>query len=209
MFPTVASNSYDWLVITPNYLDGGNWDLTATNATLQERGSIQMLGLVNDMGSPVLQPLSSSIIKVSLLGLPTPDRVASLQAAAQNSTGFTRLNKLQCFKQYSSPFGDRSDLLMIASDTSNNSVLACGITGAAGTALQGWMCQQSNTFSCKKLASGGYEDEKEEQLVMTHWNILGYEIEYCMASHRQTERLCSVASSFRIMIGRLISSYAV
>lgn len=89
---------------------------------------------------------------------------------------------------------------MVASDASNNSLLACGINGAADTAPEEWMCQHSNTFSCKKLASGGYEDEMEEESVMAHWNILGYEIEYCLASYRPTERLCSVVYSYRIMI---------
>lgn len=205
----MASNSYDWLVVTPQYLDGGSWDLTATNETLQERGSIQVMGLIQDNGSPLPQPLSLSISKVGLVDWPTPDRVASLQAAAQNGAGFTNISKLQCFKQYSSPFGDRSDVIMISSGVSNNSVLACGISGDAGTAPEEWMCQQSNTFSCKKLASGGYNDEQKEELAMAHWNILGYEIGYCMASYRQTEDRCSVVYSYRIMIGRLIPSSAV
>lgn len=205
----MASNSYDWLVVTPQYLNGGSWDLTVTNETLQKRGSIQVMGLIDDTGSPLLQPLSLSINKVGWPSWPTPDRVASLQAAAQNSTGFTRLSKLQCFKQYSSPFGDRSDVIMVSSGVSNSSVLACGITGDAGTAPEEWMCQQSNTFSCKKLASGGYKDERDEELAMTHWNILGYEIEYCMASYRQTEALCSVVYSYRIMISWQIPSLIV
>lgn len=205
----MASNSYDWLVVTPQYLDGGSWNLTVTNETLQERGSIKVMGLIHDIGSPVPQPLSLSINEVGWVDWPTPDQVASLQAAVQNGARFTNLSKLECFKQYSSPFGDRSDVIMVSSGVSNSSVLACGISGDAGTAPEEWMCQQSNTFSCKKLALGGYKDEQEEELAMTHWNVLGYEIEYCMASYRQTEDLCSVVYSYTIMIGRLIPSSAV
>ena len=71
------------------------------------------------------------------------------------------------------------------------------------------MCQQSNTFSCKRIASGGYQDEQEGELGTAHWNILDYQIGYCLTSYRQTEGLCSVVYSYRIIIGRLIPSLAM
>ena len=210
MFPTLASNSYSWVVVTPDYLLGAPWDLNATNTTLQERGSEEVLGLVGDSGLPVLQPLVASINQASW---PSFENIAIMQDAVRNGTSFTKLSPLDCLEQYSTPFGDRSDIILIAQDINstnngNNSVLACGVQGAVdrgahkGSHPGEWMCRQSNTFSCKKLAVHGYESEDQKLSAIAHWNIVGYEIDYCLASYRSTGNQCGVVYSYRIMIGK-------
>ena len=42
-------------------MQGGSWDLEATNRMLHDRGNIKAMGLVGDLGSPGLQNLSNSI----------------------------------------------------------------------------------------------------------------------------------------------------
>ena len=206
----MASNSYDWVVVTPDFLNNAPWDLSAMNATLLEIGNKEVLGLMGDSGSPVMQPLAASVNRGTC---PIPEHIASMQNAVRTGTGFTRLGPLDCLEQYSTPFGDRSDIILIARDTdgtnnTNNSVLACGRQGAVdrgahkGNHPGEWMCRQSNTFSCKKLAAHGYESEKQTLSAIAHWNIVGYEIEYCMASYRPTGNRCGVVYSYRIMIGK-------
>ena len=210
VFPTLASNSYNWVVATQGFLDNAPWDLIATNTTLQQRASKEVLGLVNDVGSPVLQPLANSINQASW---PSFGAIVSMQNAVYNGTGFTRLNTLDCLEQYSTPFGDRSDVILIARDTNDtknakNSVLACGTQSAfdrgtyKGTHPGEWMCKRSNTFSCKKVAVHGYESEDQEITAIANWNVVGYVIDYCMASYRPTDDRCGVVYSYQIMIGK-------
>ena len=156
-----------------------------------------------------MQPLAASVNRGPW---PTPENIATMQNAVRIGTGFTKLSPLDCLEQYSTPFGDRSDIILIARDTdatnnTNNSVLACGRQGAVdrgahkGNHPGEWMCRQSNTFSCKRLSAHGYESENQKLSAIAHWNIVGYEIDYCMASYRPTGNRCGVVYSYRIMIG--------
>ncbi len=209
MFPTLASNSFNWVAVTPSFFDGALWSRDATQDTLNNRGHEQVLGLVRDRGTPVLQPLSQSI---GHYALPTSDQISLLQkTAVTNSTEFTNLNKIDCFRQYSSGFGDRSDVILVV-PTSNinntgNSLLAYGNEGMSHLQPSAWLCKNSNTFSCKKLAGNGYENKSSEVAALQHWNIYGYEIDHCMATYRETNSRCSVMFSFRIMIGEEISLF--
>lgn len=56
VFTTLASDSFNWVVVTPDYMNNAPWDLSATNTTLQERGREEVMGLVADRGLPVMQP---------------------------------------------------------------------------------------------------------------------------------------------------------
>ena len=206
VFPTLASNSFDWVAVTPSFAEGAPWSVKATQDTLNSRGHELVWGLIGDEGTPVLQPLNHSIEHYTL---PTSDQISLLQkTAVTNSTAFTNLTKLDCFRQYSSAFGDRSDLLLVVStsninNTGNSSLLAYGYANIVHTTPHTWLCKHSNTFSCKKFAAHGYKDISSEVAALQHWNIYGYEIEYCMASYRETDSRCSVMFSFRIMIGKI------
>lgn len=205
VFPTLASNSFDWVAVTPSFAEGAPWSVKATQDTLKSRGHELVLGLVHDIGTPVLQPLNLSIGNYAL---PTSDQISLLQkTAVTNSTAFTNLTKIDCFRQYSSAFGDRSDVLLVVPtpniNNTRNSLLAYGNQNMIDTAPYEWLCKNSNTFSCKKIAANGYEDTSSEVAALQHWNIYGYEIGYCMASYRETDSRCSVVFSFRIMIGKM------
>ena len=117
---------------------------------------------------------------------------------------YSRISNLECLKHYSSPFGNRSDLIVVSSDNleTDNNLLHCGVQGIANLALEKWMCEHSNTFSCKKLAPHGYGNQAKEELAISHWNIADYAVEYCMVSYQPTEHLCRVVYSFRIMLGK-------
>lgn len=209
VFPTLASNSFNWVVVTPDYMNNAPWDLSATNTTLQERGREEVMGLVADRGLPVMQPLAASINQAPW---PTAGDIMKMQNAVHNDINFTRLSPLDCLEEYSTPFGDRSDIILVALGTNdtgstNNSVLACGTQGAVdkgvhkGTHPGEWMCRQSNMFSCKKLAAHGYESEDQELSAIAHWNVVGYDIDYCLVSYVPTSNRCGVVYSYQIMIG--------
>ena len=137
---------------------------------------MSVLGLSSRGSSPIIQPLAASI---RYDGWPLPGQIEKNQADVRNSTTFKKLDKLQCFMQYASPFGDGSDLFMVASgvNSTNSSVLACGTQGDTGTDLVQSTFGYTNTCSCKKLAGHGYKSVQEENLALAHWNIEAYEIE--------------------------------
>lgn len=209
VFPTLASNSHNWVVVTPNYLTGAPWDLSATNTSLKARAGEEVLGLVSDSGLPVMQPLAASIDQAPW---PASGSIVQMQTAVHNGAGFTILSPLNYLEQYSTPFEDRSDVILVALNNqdiqnANNSVLACGTQGAVdrgvhkGSHTGEWMCRQSNTFSCKRLAAHGYDEDLKISAI-AHWNVVGYEKDYCMASYRPTGNRCGVVYSYRIMIGK-------
>lgn len=202
IFSSLASNSYSWLVVKPEFLHGADWNLPAANATIYARGNEMVMGLVEDQGEPVSQPLFHSVYPRRILW-PKMEAVSEMQIAAAKGIDLVRLEKLQCLEQYLSAFGKRSDLLMVASAgyTNNNSVLVAGSIGYAVEFLGSWMCRSSNTFSCVKLSSGRYDD-RDKIAVVANWNMLGYEIDYCLASYKSLDDSCSLVYSYKIMIGK-------
>ena len=204
MFSSLASNSYQWLLVSPNFLTGGAWDLVSTNATLAIAANHTVLGLNDDHGKPVLQYLYPSIYYLN--NWPSVDAIAHLQVEAQNGTKFTKLDTLECLKEYNTIFGNRSDLLMISSsNVTNSSILMAGSVGAIQGGPEDWMCGQSNTFSCATLALNGYLPKNEGTLT-ANWNVAGFKVDYCLASYRDLQESCSLVYSYRIMIGRLYQS---
>lgn len=119
---------------------------------------------------------------------------------------YSRVENLDCIKLYGSPFGNRSDVFLVSSYApgDGNSLLHGGIEGDAGVQISRWMCESSNTFSCKKLASHGYKSRIQQEAAIAHWNIVGYPVSHCMVSYQPTEKLCKVVYSFRIMIGKCV-----
>ena len=95
-------------------------------------------------------------------------------------------------------------MIVISSGTleTDDNLLHCGLQGDDGVNVEEWMCESSNTFSCKKLASGGYRNQTKEKAAISDWNIVGYPVDYCMFSYRSTEDSCSIVYSFRIMLGK-------
>ena len=112
---------------------------------------------------------------------------------------YSRIDNLQCLRLYSTPFGNRSDLILVSSEN----ILHCGLKGAS-LDVQGWMCEWSNTFNCRRLADNGYGNHTRQESAISNWNTADYLVDYCLVSYQPTEHLCKVVYSFRIMLGRRI-----
>ena len=117
---------------------------------------------------------------------------------------YSRIENRECLRLYSKAFGNRSDLIIVSSDNieTNNSLLHCGLHGLGDLSDEYRMCKRSNTFSCKSLAWNSFGDEAKQESAISHWNIVGYQVNHSMVSYRPTEKLCKVFYSFRIMLSR-------
>lgn len=119
---------------------------------------------------------------------------------------YSRVENLDCLNLYGSPFGNRSDVILVSSYApgNGNSLLHGGITGDADVRVGTWMCESSNTFSCRKLASYGFKSRSQREAAIAHWNVIAYPVSHCMVSYQPTEKLCQIVYSFRIMIGKCV-----
>ena len=160
--------------------------------------------MYDDQGQPFKQNLSASF--PSRWGFEgDKGELARLQRTALNGSIFHNISTLDCLRRYTAMFGDRSSLIMVSSNTDSpdSSVLSYGLQAARGAHASEpgfWMCQNSNTFSCKRLAAHGFQTEKETKLAIAEWNMLGSKIDYCLTSYQPTEGKCSVVYSYTIMI---------
>ena len=197
-------------MVTPSFIEGAAWDQRAANARLSKIGNIVVSGLIDDQGQPVLQNLSASY--ASPWGFSSDkDELKRLQSTATNDTIFHKISRVDCLLQYATAFGNRSSLTMVSSDTSsaNNSLLSYGLQTNRGRSAYEpayWMCQTTNTFSCKKLVAHGYQSREEEEAATSDWNMFGSKIEYCLASYQPTQDKCSVVYSYTIMISTCLPS---
>ncbi len=114
---------------------------------------------------------------------------------------YSKLDTFDCFKNHCSHLEPAQIMVVSDANATDSAILACAVQGDLMTAPEEWMCQKSNTCSCKKLASHGYESEEDEKKRMGGWNIYGDEIEYCIVSYRSTYDFCTVVYSSQIMIG--------
>ena len=189
IFPSLASNSFNWLVVTPGFLNGSAWDIDTTLQNLVYRAE-------NGVN------VSTWLLESPAHQYPKDDAITSMQMAAMNRSLWTKLDTLACLKQYNTVFGNRSDLLLVSQGYSNSSVLVGGSMGIIQGGTQDYWCRNSNSFDCKKLLAGGYVKTGEEKAI-ADWNIGGYKIDYCLASYRPLHDSCTLVFSYRIMIGGL------
>lgn len=117
---------------------------------------------------------------------------------------YSKLDAFDCFKNYCSHLETAQIMVVSDANATDSAILACAVQGDLMTAPEEWICQKSNTFSCKRLASHGYESEEDKKKTMGNWNIYGYEIEYCIVSYGSTHDFCTVVYSSQIMIGNSI-----
>ena len=189
IFPSLASNSFNWLVVTPGFLSGSAWDIDKTLHNLEYRAE-------NGFNA------SNWLFQSPAHQYPKNDAIASMQVAAMNGSLYTKIGTLACLKQYNTVFGNRSDLLLVSQGYSNSSVLVGGSMGIVQGGTQDYWCHDSNTFDCKKFLAGGYVKTGEEK-VIAEWNIGGCRIDYCLASYWPLHNSCTLVFSYRIMIGEL------
>lgn len=189
IIPTVAVNSFVYIVVDPSSLEGSSWN---TSETVQTQLSQE---LFSDNMTWMLQTWH---------GLDLQSTVRSMQINARNSTRYTRIDTLDCILTYNDLLGNRSDFIMVSSTTpdGNNSLLAYGMsisqTWDIGYALCG------GQFECGRLADLPLS---EQMKAIQDWNIGGHEIEYCLSTQQSTENLCSVEYLFQIMLSTRFTSF--
>ena len=49
-------------------------------------------------------------------------------------------------------------------------------------------------------------DHEDIEAIAAQWNVVGYEIDYCLASYHPLDNFCSLFYSYRIMIWRPLLS---
>ena len=187
IFLSLAANSFNWLVVTPGFLNGAEWNLDMTKGNLRNRA---------DEGVNISPNLYAS----ETFQWPKANAVTLMQADAMHNNSYTKIDTLECLKQYNTVFGNRSDLLLVSNNASNNSVLVAGQMGIWQGSAGDYWCRDSNTFDCNKLIAGDYP-KHDEQKVIENWNFGGYKIEYCLASYHPLNKMCILVFSYRIMIG--------
>ena len=182
--PTVAVNSFAYIVVDESFLEGSSW---STSETIQAQHT--QISSSNDM----------TWMLSTWHGLDLQSTVQSMQVNALNRSRYTPVKALDCILTYNDLLGNRSDFIMISTTTpkSNNSLLAYGMS-TSGTWDVGYgLCSQGTQFDCGRLA----EKPKDEQMgAIRNWNIGGHKIDYCLSSRRSTKDLCSIEYSYSIML---------
>ena len=184
IIPTVAVNSFAYIVVDQSFLEGSPWNTSETIQAQHAQASSS-----NDM----------TWMLSTWHGLDLQSTVQSMQVNARDRSRYTPITALDCILTYNDLLGNRSDFIMISTTApkSTNSLLAYGMS-TSGTWDIGYnLCSDGTQFDCGRLA----EMPKEEQIgAIQNWTIGGHKIEYCLSSQRSTEDLCSVEYSYSIML---------
>lgn len=204
-FTTIPVNAYTWAAVTPEFLTGTPFNITATNDTLTERAALTVQWL----------PPSLDEVVNGTLGTPgdvtTPswdieETLLAWKARSLNDTIYTKLEPLECLEAYVTQFGNASDVLIISSTDmisettipqTSNSFLAAGLVGGLQSPDTYWECSFSNTFKCTQMATW-----RNNASIVANWNVFGYEVDYCLSISRDTSQGCSVQVSFTILLGK-------
>lgn len=185
----MAVNTFAYLVVDPDFLEGGSWN---TSQTLQAQ---------------LAQTSSSSNMTWMLQswhGLDLQSTVRSMQVNAMNSTTYRRIDPLDCILTYNDLLGNHSDFLMVSSTMprSDNSLLAYGMSSSQSWDIGYALCPQGEDIDCGRLSDLPLDEQLE---AIRDWNIGGYKVDYCLSSQQSTDDLCSVEYSFPIMLSKSFS----
>lgn len=156
-------------------------------------------GAINS--SALLQPL----LNTAPLGKDSPAEVASQLHQAAAVGGLQTLNKSACIKAYANDYlSDRSNLLLVVSDTANNStepeILAYGSDDNDAidqkiTCVNDpypWICP---THDCNSRC----QDRLSEVLAQSSsWKPMGQDVDYCLS--QSTEEMCKLHFSLVLAI---------
>ena len=188
IIPTLAVNKFAYIVVGPEFLEGGYWNTSETAQTQLSQNSS------NSNMTWMLQTWH---------GLDLQSTVRSMQIDARNGSRFSRIENLDCILTYNELMGNHSDFIMVstATSTSNNALLAYGMSNS-GTWDIGYALCPGEQFDCGRLAELPLSDQMK---ATQNWNIGGYKIDHCLMSTQSTENLCSVKYSFSIMLSTSLS----
>ena len=187
----MAVNSFAYLVVDPNFLEGGSWN---TAQTLQAQ--LAQTPSFNNM-TWMLQTWH---------GLDLQSTIQSMQVNAMNSTIYRLVDPLDCLLTYNDLLGNRSDFLMVSSTMprSDNSLLAYGMSSSQSWDIGYALCDKGAEIDCGRLSELPLDKQME---AIRDWNIGGYKVDYCLSSQQSTDNLCSVEYSFSIMLSKSFSIY--
>ncbi|KAI9733951.1 MAG: hypothetical protein M1834_002607 [Cirrosporium novae-zelandiae] len=197
IIPTLAINSYVYIAVSPEFLDEGSWNTSATASTLLSLPS----PLNNTAG--MLQSWDDAPLDLQMT-------IHEMQVGFSNDGGFVHLDKLTCLLEYTNLFGNRSDVVMVSNTAppDNNSLLTYGLARDATWDEGLTLCWDSNSFDCLKLDLSNFPSgEAGREKATANWNMAGYKIDHCLSAQRSTDGLCSVEYSFSIMLGDAVASF--
>ncbi|KAJ5769280.1 hypothetical protein N7520_003839 [Penicillium odoratum] len=156
-FTTIPVNAYTWAIVTPEFLTGTPFNITATNDTLTERAArtVQWLPPWSDdvvsgkVGTPGDVTNSSWHIEETLLAW----RTRSL-----NDTTYTKLEPLECLEAYVTQFGN-----------------ACLFVLNLGVLMLGFALQELklDTGSLKYVSKLGFGSLDQYEIL--DWSFLSYD----------------------------------
>jgi hypothetical protein len=216
IFNTTPTNTVKYLVVTPEFLTGGPFDVNEATRVAESRRNLSM---------EIRQPLPPyQLVQERIDSQFYYDNDFNISSScgeegckdylkkALNGTFNRNLTTSECLTLHTSWFGNRSDVLLVSTQdllktqTSlpprNESLLFMDFSpGFAGPGMY-WPCMTS-TFDCRKPSSW-----LQDPTIIENWNIIGYKIDYCLSSELDSEKLCSVQYSLTIMTSIMFLSFA-
>ena len=130
----------------------------------------------------------------------------TIQYMQDSADSFIKLDPVTCLLTYTNVFGNRSDMIMVASNTTNNSansLLAYGSQHRGQWLLGHPLVGESNTFNADKLDLSYFAGSVAKRAeALANWNVGGFKIDYCLGSQSTGAQVdCSVNYSFSVMLG--------
>ena len=192
IIPSLSANLYAWALVKPEFLDGASWNVKSTTDYQMRQPDKFNLTIVMQYWNDSALPIAPTI-----------------QSMQNHATTFTKLDPTTCLLTYTSVFGNRSDMIMVASkatsmNNSGNALLAYGTQHRNQWLLGSPLIGNSNTFNADQLDvsyfSGGVAQRAE---ALAQWNVGGFKIDYCLGSQTtNAQGECSVDYSFSVMLGQ-------
>ena len=169
------SNAYVWALVTPEFVSGARFNVTATNVVppyLNEPNPFDYFATITDL-----------------------QRHTSL-----GDGFFTNLSTQQCLRHYKQGFNNASNVLLVSSTetgTRDNSLLASGYVFDPYGRGDYWFCQDLPASSCNS------PKEQDTYETFGQWTMYGHYIDYCLSHSRTIDDQCSLIIIYPIMAGKL------
>ena len=191
IIPSLSANLYAWVVVKPDFLTGAPWNISGT-AQYQIQQPFEFNLTTN------MQYWNDSALPIS----PT------IQSMQDSAASYIKLDPLDCLLTYSSVFGNRSNVIMVANNTtvvnnSGNSLLAYGSQLRNQWLVGKYLTGNSNAFNADRLDVSHFPGGAVQQAqTVANWNVGGFRIDHCLGSQTAiAQSQCSVEYSISVMIG--------
>lgn len=207
----VPQNVYIWTVVTPGFLSGHPFNITAMNATLDSRAGTLVWGLDTSTPQRMVHGPMGTPGDTSPYLTYFASGVARIQHEIVNEDkSYKKFSPFDCLQRYTQFDGNASDVILVSTEDmvdnsttllqAENSLLAMEDQINRWVAIDSkpgyWECGTSNSFSCSSTQSWA-----GNQSLVADWNVWGYKIEYCLSKIQSLEKYCSLRLEVPIMIG--------